>query len=311
LLLYFQLEDFLNRFFWVGILILIGQFGIAQKTFALTTPEEEPPKEYTLNLKEGKTLRFLPRGDLYPPYIAGPHRPGFAAIVGGITDNDINSVGDFRITLKAGGLFGVFQIHPHNRPELGIQFSFEAGIDAQFDLNNSQDNLGWDGNFGWHLTMARPEGWAYKIALLHTSSHLGDEHIEDTGRRRIGYTRRELALGISKQLTPELRTYGELGWGYNPGNHDVQKPIRLQTGIQWEPQKMILWDFFNWYTAIDLSTMEERDWRLDSAVQAGFSHSDQERRYRIGIEVYKGRPTMGEFFQANETHIALGVWVTL
>ncbi|MCI0527376.1 MAG: DUF1207 domain-containing protein [Nitrospira sp.] len=292
---------------WIMALALFGLLGLATETSAQITPE----KENVRILDSGKTLRLLPRGDLYKPYIADPHRVNFSAQFLGIVHDDIDGAGNFRIGLKAGGRFGVLRLHPENRPELGWQVSFEAGIDTQFDIENSQDNIGWDGNFGWYLTTATEKGWSYKLAALHTSSHIGDEFIEDTGRKRINYTRREIALGISKQLTLYYRAYAELGLGYDPGNEDLQEPGRLQAGLEFEHPQSVWENLLGWYAALDLSSMQERDWKVDIAFQTGVSLPMKERMHRVGIEVYRGRPPLGEFFQDTEMQIVFGIWVDI
>ena len=70
----------------------------------------------------------------------------------------------------------------------------------------------------------------YKVAWQHLSSHVGDEYAERTGRRRIAYTRNELAGGISERLGERWRAYGEIGWGYSLKNNDLQEPGRVQGG---------------------------------------------------------------------------------
>jgi hypothetical protein len=297
-----------TRDVWIVTLALFGLLGFAMEAAAQNTPEEEAVQ----TLDSGKTLRLLPRGDLYKPYIADPHRVNFSAQVLGMIHNDIDSAGDLRIGLKAGGRFGILRRHPNDHPELGWQVSFEAGLDAQFDIENSQDNIGWDGNLGWYLTAATEKGWSYKLAALHTSSHIGDEYIEDTGRKRINYTRREIALGISKQFNAYYRAYGEAGLGYDPGNEDLQEPGRLQAGFEFEHSLKSVWgNLLGWYAALDLSSMEERDWKVDAAVQTGLSLPVKERMHRVGIEVYRGRPPLGEFFQDTEMQITFGIWVDI
>ena len=70
----------------------------------------------------------------------------------------------------------------------------------------------------------------YKVAWQHLSSHVGDEYAERTGRRRIAYTRNELAGGISERIGERWRAYGEIGWGYSKKNDNLQEPGRLQGG---------------------------------------------------------------------------------
>ncbi len=296
-----------TKYIWVVILALFGLLGLATETPAQNTSEEKVDQI----LDSEKTLQLLPRGDLYKPYIADPHRVNFSAQLLGMVHDDIDSAGDFRIGIKVGGRFGVLRLHPENRPELGWQVSFEAGLDGQFDIENSQDNIGWDGNFGWYLTNATEKGWSYKLAALHTSSHIGDEFIEDTGRKRINYTRREIALGMSKQFTLYYRAYAELGLGYSPGNEDLQEPGRLQAGLEFEHPQSVWDNLLGWYAALDLSSMQERDWKVDIAFQTGVFLPMQERMHRVGIEVYRGRPPLGEFFQDTEMQITFGIWVDI
>jgi hypothetical protein len=35
------------------------------------------------------------------------------------------------------------------------------------------------------------------------------------------------------------------------------------------------------------------------------------RRYRFGVEYYCGRSVIGEFFQDDETSVAIGIWLDL
>lgn len=66
-----------------------------------------------------------------------------------------------------------------------------------------------------------------------------------------------------------------------------------------------------WYVAADLQSHEERDWRLDFAVEAGLlTHSDG-RRFRVGVRYVNGRPPLVEFFQDTEQWLTLGVWMDL
>jgi hypothetical protein len=37
----------------------------------------------------------------------------------------------------------------------------------------------------------------------------------------------------------------------------------------------------------------------------------KERRYRMGIEIYRGRSTMGEFFQNMEEQFVFGFWIDI
>ena len=47
----------------------------------------------------------------------------------------------------------------------------------------------------------------------------------------------------------------------------------------------------------------------DVTLQAGVSVVSGDRLVRVGIEVHDGRPSLGEFFQDDETYTALGLWI--
>jgi hypothetical protein len=262
-----------------------------------------------VHIGSGHTLLIFPPGDLYPQYIADPHRVGFGIQQMSFSETEIAESGDSRIGLKAGGRFGFVRIYPSNRVDRGWQLSIEGGFDAQFDLDHSYDNIGWDGNYGLLLTAAPVRGLAFKLGMHHTSSHVGDEYAERTGRRRIDYTRHELAAGISWAMDEHWRYYAEAGWGYYLNNDDLQEPGRMQLGLEFEDAKSLWKRRLGWYVALDASAMEERDWRVDTSLQLGLVLRSGGRIWRLGIERYDGRPTIGEFFQDDETYIAMGLWL--
>ena len=66
-----------------------------------------------------------------------------------------------------------------------------------------------------------------------------------------------------------------------------------------------------WFLGVDVSATEERDYRLDAAVKAGRTWRVEDRRWRLGAELYDGRPNLGEFFQDTETHVGIGVWLDM
>ena len=68
---------------------------------------------------------------------------------------------------------------------------------------------------------------------------------------------------------------------------------------------------FGWYAALDLSTLEERDWRVDAAAQGGLTLPIGRRTHRFGVEIHDGRVPLGEFYQTTETYVALGVWIDI
>lgn len=290
-----------------GTAISLLTLGLWATAYAATSPRVGD-KEPTIALPSGKRMRLFPSGHLYPAYIADPHQSAFAVEWQYYTHTDIPATGSDRFGVRLGGRLGLIRVGPEATPDRGWQLSLDAGLDAQFDNTYDQDSIGWEGNYGV-LWTARWEGpWAYKLGILHTSSHLGDEYLERTGARRIGYTREELVAGTRWTPDAHWSLYAEGGWAVREGNPDLQKRWRGEAGVEFERPRALWGGRLGWYTAADLSAMQERDWRLDQSVQAGVVVYSAGRPWRVGLAYYDGRPTLGEFFQFTERYVALGGW---
>lgn len=258
----------------------------------------------------GRTVALFPPGDVYAPYLADPHRPVNAAIVQWLTRTEIPGATDLRPTLRAGGRFGLLRFQPETPEGRTWQLSVEAGLSAQFDWNKKLDSIAWDGNYGLTLTTASGGPLAMKLGLLHRSAHLGDEYAEDNDAERISYTREELAIGVDWRPSGSWRVYLEAGHAYK-NRASGQEPGRGQLGVEFESARTLLGDRFSWYLAAETSATQERDWRVDAGGQLGLVTTSGQRRWRIGLEYYHGRPAFGEFYVFTEAWVAVGIWMDL
>lgn len=248
------------------------------------------------------SFQFFPSSTLYPGYIADPRRPEFGVAVLGVPDPQISDSGDRRVWLKLGGRFGLLRFG-------GWQFDIEPGFVGQFDIEHSLDNVGWDGIYNFLFSTALRDNLHVQIGTKHVSSHVGDEYAERTGRRRIGYTRDEIAAGAVRSLTTRWRGYAEVGWGFSPKKEIGQEPGRLQLGLQHEAPGSLGQGRLGWYAALDIQAMEERDWQVDPTLQVGLLIPAGDRRWRVGLGVHDGTVPIGEFYRVDETYIALGLWL--
>lgn len=253
-------------------------------------------------------LDLLPESEPYPHYLADPHRRAMAFKWLGFDHVDIPDSGAARLQVRAGLRLGLLRL-PGERPAAERwHLSFEGGYDAQFDNRRRQDVIGWDGHYGLLLTTARGP-FAYKLGALHLSGHVGDEYMDRVGRERINYTREEWVAGVAWAFAPRWTAYAETGRAYHRGSPLLER-WRVQGGLQWEAPRAAR-PRQGWYAGIDLQAMEERDWRVDVAVQAGLRLDTRARTWRLGVEVYEGRPPLGEFFQHTERYVSLGAWLDL
>lgn len=255
-------------------------------------------------------LKHFPQTRLYPDYIANPLRSTFSVQRMSFDETDIADSSQRRDDLKIGGKMGVVRLPDKAGPQHGLQLTVEAGFHAQFDPAHSSDNIGWDGVYAFMLEMRSQSSLAHKLGIHHVSSHVGDEYAERTGRLRINYTRLEARYGLAWSVTPHWLTYGEAGFGYDLRNEDLQEPWRIQLGMQYE-SPWLWWKDLGWYAAMDLSSYEESDWDVNAALQIGYVIRRDERRWRMGLELYNGRSQISEFFQNRERYIGFAVWIDI
>jgi len=204
---------------------------------------------------------------------------------------------------------GILELARPDTKAGGLQLMGEVGMVAQFDRGNSSDNLGWDGLFGFHLVWRAHEDLALRAGVSHDSSHLGDEFIEDTGRRRIEYTREEYLAGLAYAPDGPWSGYLEYGHGFALRNEDLMEEGRVQFGLQAELRDLGL--RMPPYAALDVSAYEEDDWEENVALQLGVLRRSAggDSTWRFGLEYYDGRSPIGEFFRERERHVAIGVWL--
>jgi hypothetical protein len=244
-------------------------------------------------------VEAFPADPGFPSPIAGPASRGFGFSRLAIQDLTTADSGDAFYALKLGSVFGIVRAGEW-------RLAFDAGFLGLFDIDRSYDNLGWDGNYGLMLTRPWGENVTTRLAWLHTSSHVGDEFMERTGRLRIGYTRQEAAAGVSWRPAPAWRLYGEYGHGLGYQGEDPGEPGRAQAGVEW--QRGARWGP---YAAVDVQSWEERDWTADLALQTGLAFRAEGRRWRLGLESYDGRVPLGEFFAEDQRHLGLGLYLDL
>jgi hypothetical protein len=264
-------------------------------------------QEPTWTLGSGRSLTLFPSGDVYPVYIADPHRPTNTIAEGFIAAGGLPDVHGPLTGLAAGGRFGVMSLGPATPSGRWWQVSIEAGLDALFDAENRLDVVGWDGNYGVTVTTASRSPIALKIAVLHISAHLGDEYQERTGVRRRNYTREELGIGAAWRWSPRWRAYAESGFGYRRGDTSLE-PWRMQWGVEYESGAGRR---IGRYAAADFSSMQERGWRADVTFEGGFVLRGGGRTSRLLLQWHDGRPTANHFYSESMSTFSIALRIDL
>ena len=96
-----------------------------------------------------------------------------------------------------------------------------------------------------------------------------------------------MAFAIAWQPRPPLRLYGELGFAYLTRDANQQMG-RWEGGVEYERRPRWLRDRAAWYAAADFAALQERDWRLDTALQTGLVARNHGRTYRFYLQWYDG-----------------------
>ena len=298
-----------------GRLLFVAVFGLS---LLLAVPivggaGEAVDERLAFSLGNAWRLDLFPAEGIYDPYIADPLRPGFSLMQMDIMDSDIPDAGESRYSFMLGGKYGFFKFRHSDLPDMAVQVDIYGAFLGQFDLENSTDNIGWDGFYGVMFTWTGGDGLSLKLAMQHDSSHVGDEYAERTGRLRINYTREEIAFGLSYRFPEYFRVYSEAGYGHNLRNTELQRPWRVKGGIEFEAPDRFFNGRLGYYAAVDLSSTEEMDWETDVTVQTGvvlpmrrFSHT-----VRIGPIYRNGPSVIGEFFQHKEEWWGMGMWIDI
>ena len=260
------------------------------------------------------TLTLLPVSHIYDPYLADQRRVTFEFQTISVDQSDLPDTGNERFGLRMGGRLELFQYQWPTEPgqvPSRLQANLEVGFRGHFDRAYSLDNIGWDGNYGLLFSYRGHASLAYRFGIYHTSSHIGDEYIERTGRERINYTREEYLAGAQYNFNPHWQIYMEGGYAYNLDIKPLQQHKRYQTGIQYRQNTSGRSATPSWFIGLDISSYEERDWDRNTSVQAGLEMNAYPHTWRLSLAYYDGQSVLGEFFQHDERYWGLSLQIDL
>src|SRR5690606_5167792 len=202
-------------------------------------------------------------------------------------------------------------IHVAESARGGVVMYADARVFSRFRLEyESRDDMGQDWFVGGGFEL-RQDAWSGRAAIIHRSSHLGDEFVEMTGAERIEFGSEQLDVTAAYDVDGIARLYAGASWIF-------------RSYLGWEPQLVALgvrdravfqagadnvWMLredspLALYAGLDVQVAERTEWDPGIAAAVGFGVQSR-RSMRLMARFYDGPSTMGEFFLTPERNFAL------
>jgi hypothetical protein len=233
----------------------------------------------------------------------GPERPPFT-----LPDPD-DAASDVVAAVGIGAILPL--IHIAESATGGVTMYADARVFSRFRIEyDSRDDMGQDWFVGGGFEMRR-DAWSGRAAIIHRSSHLGDEFIEMTGAERIEFGSEQLDAMAAYDVPGVARFYGGgswifrsyLGWEPQLVALGVRDRAVLQAGADhiWRPRQG---SPLAVYAGVDVQAAERTEWDVGFAAAAGIGVQSR-RSLRLMTRFYDGPSTMGEFFLTPERYVTL------
>ena len=179
--------------------------------------------------------------------------------------------------------------------------SVAGGAFSRFDLERSDNELidvHYRAAFRLRARIART---AMRLELFHASSHLGDEHLDRTGREPVSTSREGVELLGEVRPAAGLRLYG--GPGLLLRSSRPLGRTSGRAGLEWEVPAAH--GRVRAYAGVEVFAWEELEWEPQVSAEAGLGRG----RFRLGVLLGAG-PTRAEQLLPEEERL-LGVVVSI
>jgi hypothetical protein len=208
-----------------------------------------------------------------------------------------------------GGIFPLLELS--SSPRGGVTMYADGRVFSRFRIEmESRDDMGQDWFVGGGLEMRR-DAWSGRAAIIHRSSHLGDEFVEASGAERIEFGSEQLDLLAAYDVPGIARVYGGgswifrsyLGWEPQLVALGVSDRALFQVGADrswspWAGSPVLV------YAGADMQVAERTEWEPGIAAALGLG-VQKRRSLRLMTRFYDGPSTMGEFFLTTERYFSL------
>lgn len=247
---------------------------------------------------------MLPPTLLWEPPLANPLQPRL--YVKPTTLNTANT----RDTIDTGigATTTLLRWNPFALPDHGFQSDVFAVVFSRWSRGNV--STGVDYRFGFPMTFAHGP-WEGKLAYEHTSTHVGDDFIEQGGRLKQPHVRDEIVLGLGYRLWDEARVYGQFGYAFQMDLPDGREsPIRYNWGVEWSRRQATGFQGQP-FAAFDMDLRGDQDYTANMTAQIGLQWRAANLRpsLRVALELYHGRSPFGQFFLDREKWVGIGAYI--
>jgi hypothetical protein len=147
-----------------------------------------------------------------------------------------------------------------------------------------------------------------KAFVYHTSSHLGDDYIRDTGDQGFRYSLEGARLIVAGSPLRWLRLYG--GGSRLIHRTPAQKPDALQLGYEFRSPSFSMEEHPALiYFAHDMQWRQRRHWNMTQRLVLGLRISENEgrRAARLHVGYQEGPSAFGQFFRRKEKQADIGI----
>ncbi|HEV3263584.1 MAG TPA: DUF1207 domain-containing protein [Gemmataceae bacterium] len=256
-----------------------------------------------LSWRDHAHLTGLPPTLLWEVPLAAQHEPRTYIKPTSLRDATTYSTIDTAI----GGEFGLARLSVDGQPDWAIQQDVFAVVFSRWA--HQHIGTGIDFRVGFPLTFARGP-WEAKIGYEHTSTHLGDDFVEETGRFKKAYVRDEIVMGGAYRCWDQVRLYGQFGYGPYVNTPAGHQPERYDCGVEWSQQRSTGFRGQP-FAACDVDLRPEQNFEPNLTAQVGWQWKQLGSRpaLRTALEYYDGKSPFGQFFQDREKWLGVGIFL--
>lgn len=176
-----------------------------------------------------------------------------------------------------------------------------------------EDVYACDGRAGLAYSW-RQDCWTGKFACEHTSCHLVDEFVVNTGQiLSTNYARDEVTAALAYGEVEQWRWYGQIGVPWVRRSFNTFENTRIASGFRCFTGAEVYFpaiatDLGKPYLALDIDLRDEQDYQPNITVQVGWRmFAGCCRNPFFAVEYYHGKSPYGQFLLNNESWVALTV----